>query len=166
MSTPDTPSDETILWRGRPSQWTNFGWYFFCLLLVAGDIAAYVLLERNPLILAGLALPVLLALPTWVKTRSHVYELTNQRLREACGVLSRRTTDLELYRVRDYTVVEPLWLRLIGCGHLVIDTADRSSPQVTIRAVHGVSELKELVRTHTERMRQARGVRDFEINPQ
>ncbi len=158
--------EETILWRGSPSQWTNLGLYFVCLLLAAADIAAYLMLERNPLILIGLALPFLLFLMQWTKTSSHVYELTTERLRERTGVLSRQTSELELYRVRDYTIVEPLMLRMIGCGHLIISTADRSSPTIEIRAVHGVNELKEMVRTHTERMRQARGVRDFEINPQ
>ena len=113
-----------------------------------------------------LALPALWALIRWIKARSHVYEVTTERLRESCGVLSRRTEELELYRVRDYKVIEPLLLRLVGCGHLVIATADRTTPEIVIRAVHNVAELKEKVRTHTERMRQARGVRDFEINPQ
>ncbi len=161
-----TPA-ETLVWRGRPSHWTNFGTYFFCLLLAAADVAAYLMLpERNPLILIGLALPALWALIRWIKARSHVYEVTTERLRESCGVLSRRTEELELYRVRDYKVIEPLLLRLVGCGHLVIATADRTTPEIVIRAVHNVAELKEKVRTHTERMRQARGVRDFEINPQ
>ena len=71
-----------------------------------------------------------------------------------------------MYRVRDYTVVEPFWLRLVGRGNLIIESADRSTPQVVVRAVPAVNALKDQVRAHTERMRQVRGVRDFEINPQ
>lgn len=163
MSNPE----ETLVWRGRPSQWTNFGTYFLCLLLAAGIVAAYLMLpDRNPLVFVAFAVPGLWALVRWIKTRAHVYEVTTERVRESCGVLSRRTDELELYRVRDYKVVEPLLLRLVGCGHLVLATADRSNPEIVIHAVHGVTELKEQIRTHTERMRQARGVRDFEINPQ
>jgi len=162
MSAPE----ETLLWRGRPSQWINLGAYLLCLLLAAGVVAGYAFARQQPLILAGLAVPALIAFAVWWKTRAQVYELTTERLRTSQGALSRRTSELELYRVRDYTVVEPFWLRLVGCGSLVIETADRSTPQVEIRAVHGVNELKELVRTHTERRRQARGVRDLEINPQ
>jgi len=55
---------------------------------------------------------------------------------------------------------------LIGRGNLIGETADRTTPHVVIRAVPGVNALKHQVRAHTERMRQIRGVRDFEINPQ
>jgi uncharacterized membrane protein YdbT with pleckstrin-like domain len=162
-----TLPQESTLWRGRPSQWTNFGAYFFCLLLAAADVAAYFLTgQHQPLILVGLALPTLIWIIVYARTRCHTYELTTQRLRESRGVLSRQTSELELYRVRDYTVVEPLLLRLVGCGTLVLQTADRSSPEIVVRAIHRVNEVKELVRTHTEQMRQSRGVRDFEINPQ
>jgi uncharacterized membrane protein YdbT with pleckstrin-like domain len=161
------PPEETLVWKGSPSQWTNAGTYLVCLLLVVADIAAYVLLpDRNPWVLTGLALPVLWAMARWLRTRCHVYEVTTERVRETTGVWSRRTTELELYRVRDYTVVEPFWLRMVGRGHLLLETADRTSPHLELHAVPDVTELKDKVRTQTERLRQVRGVRDFEINPQ
>jgi uncharacterized membrane protein YdbT with pleckstrin-like domain len=162
MST--TPPEETLLWRGSPSQWTNLGAYLFWLVVAGGIVAAYYLTEVGPLVFAGLALPVLFIFVRWLQTRCHRYELTTERIRTSTGVLSRHTTELELYRVRDYSIVEPLWLRLIGRGHLVIETADRSNSRVILRAIPGVSNLKDQVRTHTERMRQLRGVRDLEIN--
>jgi uncharacterized membrane protein YdbT with pleckstrin-like domain len=161
------PSEETVLWKGSPSQWTNFGSYFFCLILIAGIIAAYYFTPNNPpLILAAIAVPVLFGFIRWWQTRSQKYEITTERIRTSTGILSRRTSELELYRVRDYTVVEPFWLRLIGRGNLIIETSDRSSSNLIIRAVPGVNALKDQVRIHTERMRQLRGVRDLEINPQ
>lgn len=164
MTTPN--SEETLLWKGTPSQWTNFGVYLFCLLLAAGVVAAYYLTTIGPLVLIALALPFCYALARWLGTRSHVYEITSERIRTSTGILSRRTSELELYRVRDYTVIEPFWLRLIGCGDLVIETADRTSPHLVLHAVPRVTALKDQVRANTERMRQVRGVRDFEINPQ
>jgi len=162
-----TPSEETVLWKGSPSQWTNFGAYVFCLLLAAGIVAAYWFTPDQPvLILAALAIPLLFAFARWWKIRSQSYEITTERIRISTGLLSRRTTELEMYRVRDYTVVEPFWLRLIGKGNLIIETSDRSTPQTILRAVPAVNSLKDQVRVHTERMRQLRGVRDLEINPQ
>lgn len=157
--------EESLLWKGTPSQWTNFGTYLFCLILAAGVIAAYVIVTPpQPLILAGLAVPVLWILAKWVGTRSHVYEITSERVRVSTGILSRLTTELELYRVRDYSVAEPFWLRLVGRGNLILQTADRTNPQIVIRAVPQVNTLKDLIRAHTERMRKLRGVRDLEIN--
>jgi uncharacterized membrane protein YdbT with pleckstrin-like domain len=159
-------TEETVLWKGSPSQWTNFGAYLFDLVLVAAVVAAYFLTQVGPLVLVGLVVPAILFLSRWMATSSNVYELTSERIRVSTGVLSRKTTELELYRVRDYTVVEPFLQRLVGRGNLVVETADRTNPHIVIRAVPRVTELKDQIRTHTERMRQLRGVRDLEINPQ
>jgi uncharacterized membrane protein YdbT with pleckstrin-like domain len=158
-----TTPEETLLWKGSPSQWTNFGSYLFALILLAAIVTAYALVAPQPLILVALVFPLGLLGYRWLETRTHRYEVTNERIRITTGILSRRTTELELYRVRDYTLVEPFWLRLIGRGNLIIETADRTNPQIVIRAVPGAPALKDQIRTHTERMRQLRGVRDIDI---
>ena len=157
-------TDETLLWKGSPSQWSNFGTYLVCLLLAAGIVAAYFLTELPPLALTALALPVLFILGRWIATRCQIYEITSERIRTTTGLLSRRTTELELYRVRDYTLVEPFWLRLVGRAHIVLQTADRTSPQFTLSAVPTAAALKDQIRANTERLRQKRGVRDLEID--
>ncbi|MEO6246290.1 MAG: PH domain-containing protein, partial [Opitutaceae bacterium] len=160
-STSSSDPQETLLWRGTPSQWTNLGTYFLCLVLSAMFVAGYFLLSpRQPLILVGLAIPFVWAVCRWIATSSQRYELTSERLKVTTGLFSKRTNELELYRVRDYSVVEPFWLRLVGCGHVVLATADRSTPQTVLRAVPDVAALKDQIRIHTERMRQRRGVRD------
>lgn len=160
-----TESEETLIWRGTPSQWTNFGAYVLCLLIAGAVVAAYVLVTpQERLILAGLALPLLWALARWIGTRCHRYEITSERIKITTGLLSRHTSELELYRVRDYGVVEPFWLRLVGCGNIVLATSDRSNPQFWLRAVPHAAQLKDQIRTHTERMRKLRGVRDLEVD--
>ncbi|MEO5957963.1 MAG: PH domain-containing protein [Opitutaceae bacterium] len=169
--TPPPPSPassaETPVWRGTPSQWTNFGTYFFCLLLAVGIVAAYLLLpdlNAQPLVLLGLAVPVLWMMGRWIATRCQRYEITSERIKITTGLLSRRTSELELYRVRDYSVVEPFWLRLVGCGHIVLVTSDRTNPQVILHAVPHARTLKDTIRTQTEQMRQRRGVREIDID--
>ena len=165
MTLPNEPQ-EIVVWRGTPSQWTNFGSYLFCLLLAAGVVAAYYLVTPpQPLILLGLILPFVWALSRWIATRCHRYEITSERVKMTTGLLSRRTHEVELYRIRDYSVVEPFWLRLVGCGDIVLVSADRSTPQFVLHAVPHATTLKDQIRTHTEQMRQRRGVRDLEIDP-
>jgi uncharacterized membrane protein YdbT with pleckstrin-like domain len=165
MSTPNEPQ-ETIVWRGTPSQWTNFGVYLICLILTAGVVAAYYLVvPRQPLILLGLAVPVIWAVARWIATRCNRYEVTSERVKITTGLLSRHTSELELYRVRDYSVREPFWLRLVGCGSIVLITADRTNPNFVLNAVPHAATLKDKIRANTEQMRQRRGVRDLEINP-
>jgi uncharacterized membrane protein YdbT with pleckstrin-like domain len=167
MTTP-IANEETLVWRGTPSQWTNFGTYLFCLLLAAGvGVAHYFAppeLQHRPYILLGLIIPALWALVRWIGTRCQRYEITSERIKVTTGLLSRHSTELELYRVRDYSVVEPFWLRLVGCGNIVLATSDRTASQIVLHAVPHVATLKDQIRTHTERMRQRRGVRDLEID--
>ncbi len=158
--------EETVIWKGSPSQWTNFGAYFFWLLVAAGIVAAYFLTQLGPLVLTALVLPIVFIFSRWLKTRSQVYEITSERVRISTGMLSRTTSEFELYRVRDYTIQEPFLLRLVGRGNLILETADRTNPHCFIHAVPNVAHLKDQIRAQTERMRQLRGVRDIEINPQ
>jgi uncharacterized membrane protein YdbT with pleckstrin-like domain len=162
----NTPADETVLWRGTPSQWTNAGTYFFCVVLAAAILAgAHFAPTYQTYVLAALVVPAIWALCRWLATRSHVYELTSQRIKISEGILSRRQSELELYRVRDYTVIEPFFLRLVGVGNVVLVTADRTTPEVVLHAVPRAAQLKDTIRTHTERVRQQKGVRDLEIDP-
>jgi uncharacterized membrane protein YdbT with pleckstrin-like domain len=157
-------TEETLIWKGSPSQWINFWAYFFCLLLTALIVAAYFLTPAGPLVLFCLVIPAIFAFSRWLITRSHSYEITSERIRIGTGVLSRVTTELELYRVRDYTIEEPLGLRIVGRGNIILQTADRTTPQMVIHAVPNVSAIKDQIRAHTEQMRQRRGVRDLEID--
>lgn len=157
--------EETLVWRGSPSQWLNFGFYFACLLLGAAVVAAWWFYrDQSPLILAVLAVPVVMALWRGMATACRRYEVTTQRVRMTTGVLSRKTNELELYRVRDYTVLRPFWLRMVGRGHVILQTSDRSTPEVVLEAVPRPEQLKDDVRTNTEIVRRRRGVRDFEID--
>lgn len=164
---PRDDSDETLLWRGTSSQWTNFGVYLFALLLAAAILAGYYYLlplaERNPLYLTALAIPALIILVRWIATHYQVYEVTTERIKIRTGLFSRRSTELELYRVRDYSVIEPFWLRIVGCGHVVLATTDRTNPELVLHAVPHAARLKDQIRANTERMRVRRGVRDIEL---
>ena len=160
-------TEETTLWKGSPSQWINAGTYFFCLLLAAAAVAGYLYsTPREPLILTGLVVPLIWGFARWLQTSSRVYEVTTERVRTTTGLFSRTTTEFELYRVRDYTLNEPFFLRLVGRGNIILETADRTNPRCFLQAVPRASHLKDQIRTQTERLRQIRGVRDIEINPQ
>jgi uncharacterized membrane protein YdbT with pleckstrin-like domain len=157
-------NEETVVFRGSPSQWVNFGVFFLSLLVTGAIVAAYYFTEVGPLVLVALALPLGYMFVRWLETRSIVYEVTTERIRFSTGIFSRKSSELELYRVRDYTVVKPFLLRLIGRGNIVLESADRSTPVTVLHAIPGVDALKDDIRTNTEIMRQRRGVRDLEIS--
>ena len=102
--------DEQVVWTGHPAQVINVGVYLVCGAAVALAIALGYAVDRRLALLA--VLPVGVGVWKWLDTRCRVYELTTERLRRRIGILSRRTDDLELYRVKDTTLLEPLHLRL------------------------------------------------------
>ncbi len=160
---PDTPirTAESDLWTGHPSQWVHFWFYLFCVLLVVGAVAAAP--WTGGLSAFALVIPVLFWGIRWWATRTTVYVLTSQRLRILSGILTRRLDELELYRVKDYVLEQPLLLRLVGLGNLTLVTSDATTPTVTLRAIGGVEEVRELLRNAVQRERDRKRVRELDV---
>jgi len=133
-------NEERIEWSGRPSQWQNFGWFVSCLLLI----------------------PIPWALWRWLDTRSHVYTLTDQRLKHSHGIFTKVTEDLELYRVRDTRLQQGFWQRMLGRGDVILYTTDASTPELALRWLTDPEALRETVRGLVEARREAKHVRTFE----
>jgi len=157
MPTPE----EKLLFRGSPSQILNADVFAICALIAIAASVGAIFLSRWSLLL----LPVLLAIAIWkwLQIRCRVYELTSERLKMTQGVITRRTDDLELYRVVDVSLVEPFFFRWLGLGNVVITTNDRSTPVITIPAVRSVNELREEIRNSVEACRDRKRVRLTEL---
>lgn len=133
---------ESDVWQGRPSQWTNIGWFVSCLLV----------------------LPIPVAFWKWLSTRCTTYTLTTQRFRISTGVLNRTFDDLELYRVKDITVSQPLVQRILGLGTIHMVTSDATTPALTLTAIPNAVEVRDAIRREVERCRRERGVRELDVH--
>lgn len=164
---PSTPATaETLLWSGHTSQWVHFWFYLLCIIL-AGAIAvgATVLaLPTGGLTYLALIIPVLLWLVRWWVTKCTTYELTSQRLRIRSGVLNRRVDELELYRVKDYAMEQPLLLRMVGLGNLTLITSDATNPQVAMKAIPDVENVREKLRAAVQTERDRKRVRELDVD--
>jgi uncharacterized membrane protein YdbT with pleckstrin-like domain len=129
------PEAERTLWQGEPSIWAFVSWAWALLLPVAWSYAV---------------------------AKNTDFTVTSQRIRIATGVFSRTTQEIELYRVRDTSLAEPFWLRVLGLANLEIRTTDASTPSVTLRAIRGGMQLREQLRAAVEAVRERKGVRTFE----
>jgi uncharacterized membrane protein YdbT with pleckstrin-like domain len=90
------------------------------------------------------------------------YELTSQRLVLRSGVFNRKTEEIELYRVRDSSLDEPLLLRLFGAGNIVLYAIDTSAPTIVLRGVRGAAEVRQKLRAAVEATRDQKRVRSIE----
>ena len=119
-------AQEEVVWTASPSQVLNFPVYVVCGLLF------------------WLVIPVFIAVWKWLVLRNTRYELTTERLRIRQGVLNKELDELELYRVRDYRLEQPFWLRLFSLGNITLRSSDTSHPVVVLRAIrNGLVPLRE-----------------------
>ncbi len=164
-STP-SPAAETSLWKGHTSQWVHVGYYFFCVIVAGGvGFAATVTAPVTAgLSFLGLIVPLLMWVVRWWVTKCTSYELTSQRLKIRSGMLNRKLDELELFRVKDYAMDQPLFLRLLGLGNLNLITSDATSPQVFIKAIPAVEEVREKLRAAVQAERDRKRVREMDVD--
>ena len=156
--------EEKTLWRGSSAAVINLGAYALSLLVAAGLVAGLLLVPQAPrLAWLALLLPVFFALARKLANQCRVYEVTTERIKLTTGLLTKCTEELELYRVKDTALVEPLLARLFSAGHLVVTTNDASSPSMTLEAVPQAAALREEIRKCVEACRDRKRVRVSEL---
>ena len=140
---------EVEVWSGTPSQVVNTGafllWGILALTLVLAPVSLGVIVWK------------------YLVVRNRRYELTSQRLKSHEGVFSKKTNELELYRVKDTQFEQSFFLRLFGVGNVLLVTSDATTPLVKIEAVSGAQALRERIRTLVEERRDQKRVRVAEL---
>jgi uncharacterized membrane protein YdbT with pleckstrin-like domain len=174
-----TGAPESTVWQGTPAVLADLPSYVAlvlgALVLTVGFVALGNAMpepavgERDParivpwVIAAVWVGCALAALAFYARSRSTRYLLTTQRLRITTGLLSTTTEDIELRRVRDTSVVRPFLLRLLGLGHVVLVSADPSSPRVELRAVRDPDARQSQIRELVQGLYLRHGVREIDV---
>jgi uncharacterized membrane protein YdbT with pleckstrin-like domain len=154
-------SDEKTIFQGSSSQFLNVDVFAGCGLGAIALLVLSLVFWWGFLLL--LPIPIGIAAWKWLELKCRVYEVTTERIKVSRGVLTRRTDEMELYRVTDLTLIEPFFFRLCGLGSVIITTNDKSTPTLTIHAVKGVKELREELRRAVEACREKKRVRLAEL---
>ena len=155
-------NEEVVLFRGSPSLLVRAGTFSIGILLIVAFIAAAV--AWNPFIAIGAAIVILYLISVAMLIRTQVFEVTSERVRWRRGIFTKRTDEMELYRVMDVSLVEPFLLRMANAGNIEIRSADASTPSLTLPAVKGAKELREKLRVSIENCRAKKGVRVTEFD--
>jgi uncharacterized membrane protein YdbT with pleckstrin-like domain len=137
--------EERSVWQGTPSQVVNLG--------------SFILLG----LFFWLVIPLFVILWKWLVVKNTKYELTTERLRLRYGVFNKKTDELELYRVRDYKLDQPFFLRIFSLSNIVLTTSDKTHPSVVLEAITDGEELREKLRKYVEACRTRKGVREVDI---
>lgn len=137
-------ADTGTIWSANEGQISSLGYYVFCLFF------------------CWLVFPVLMMFWRYISIQVHTYEISAERLLERSGILIRDTEELELYRVKDIAIEEPIFHRLFGRGRVILATSDRSTPQVVLNCIPEPRYVADLLRHQVERCRVAKGVREID----
>ena len=129
---------DKLLWEDRPSQFSNFWIYLLFFWTIIPPIIVY------------------------LNTRFTKYELDSQRLKIKKGILSQNIEETELYRVKDYSIFKPFFLRLFGLGHLVLTTSDKNNKYVRLVAIKDTEKVKDIIRNHVEKARKRTGTKEVD----
>jgi Bacterial PH domain len=155
-------SNESVVWTGKSSQLVNLKSNILCLLLIVGLYIAAI--KWYSYLLLGIPLIAIKIIYDWYFTFSAKYVLTNQRLIRKSGVLNVVTFEIELYRVKDALLFEPLLLRLVSLGNIYLSSSQRSTHNFTIEAVPDAGQLREIIRRLVETRRSEKGVGEFDAS--
>ena len=155
---------EETLWRGTPSPILLIGKIAtLVLILVAiplltrffASTLTYDLVKAGNIRTAGWVIAGILAavqavviVIAWLKLRSTMYIITNQRVILEQGILSKTVNEIDLRYVDDSQFFQGLTDRLLGIGNVTMISSDKTSPTYMLRSVSDPRAVRELVRTH------------------
>jgi membrane protein YdbS with pleckstrin-like domain len=154
---------EQIVWKGSSSQLLNFKHYVISAVVITASIWASLHFSVTLLLLVAVA-ALMYASYNYLVVNAASYTLTNQRIIRRIGLINRTTFEIELYRVKDVHLFEPLQLRMFGLGTIHLILSQRSSPAFELKAIKNAAELREELRHLVEKRRNEKGVGEYDTN--
>lgn len=165
---------EQLLWTGQPAHVVaarEYGQRLAFLgvaLIVAVGLRA--ISNGSPLDSTATAAAAVLLLVAalsivamYMEVNAIEYDITTLRLRRWGGVLSRRMEEIELFRVRETSLIEPWFQRLVGVSSVVVAYTDSDGhASMLIAAIPNADQVRNTLRTAVEASRQQHQVRAFE----
>ncbi len=154
---------EQIVWKGSSSQLLNFRHFFISFIVIVAAIWAAAHFDNNYILIAGV-IALLYAIYKYLIVSSATYTLTNQRIIRRFGIFNRTTFEIELYRVKDVHLYEPLHLRLFKLGTISLISSQAAAQIFELTAVKNAVEIREQLRHLVERRRNEKGVGEYDTN--
>ena len=154
---------EEQIWKGHSSQWKNFNAYFLFLLTLGVAIWLHKTYPWGQWAYVVVGVVALWAFWRWLLIKTTTYELTTERLVTTRGVLTKVTDTLELYRVRDLQVVQPLLLRMLNLQNVHLLASDATTEALVIDYLPTNLNLGDQLRKAVEACREKKRVRAFDV---
>lgn len=156
------PAHEETLWQGTPSPTLLLGHFAGILLVLVGVLllTRFFASTMDALQAEGmksfgwwaiailLTVQVIALLVAWIRLRSTMYRVTNQRVLVEQGVFSKTVDEIDLRYVDDSTFTQTLAERILGIGSVTLVSSDKTSPRYALRSIKDPRGVRELIRAH------------------
>lgn len=97
-----------------------------------------------------------------LKLHTTVFTITDEQILYRHGILNVKREYMEIYRIKDFSVFSPFFLRIFALSNLVIHSSDKTHPVLLIQAIRNQSHIYNGLRERVETMRRIKGVREFD----
>jgi uncharacterized membrane protein YdbT with pleckstrin-like domain len=144
---PPTPAEEQLIFEVRPAARA------FPARIIWG------------IVLLPVVVGLFLLLGVWYRTVATRYRLTTQRLFVRTGLIAKHEEEVELFRVKDVTLSQGMFQRLLGVGSVVVLSTDDTTPRLELGGIPDPEGRKEQIRAAFRTARQREGLRTGEFIP-
>lgn len=155
-------SGERVVWEGKSSQLLNLKHFLLALVLLAAG--AWCAVRFSEFLLLICVAAVIYAFYKFLIINSATYTITSQRIIRRSGVFNRTTFEIELYRVKDVHLFEPIYYRPFKLGNISLISSQRSVPVFALTAIKNASQVREQLRHLVEQRRNEKGVGEYDTN--
>ncbi|UZS00073.1 PH domain-containing protein [Chondrinema litorale] len=176
--------DEEVLWSEKPSQILNLKSFFISSLSMI--ISLYVVVHIKDIydkirsyqkqigieiidievifyfIAIIFFISVFYMFSSWLRVYMIEYKLTTDRLFKKHGIFKQEIDELELYRIKDYTIISPFISRLFSVANIRLDTSDKSHSVLYLMAIKDTERVNQTIRKQVEILRSRKGVREID----
>jgi len=156
-------STEQIIWQGRPALSIKLPKYGIIVTLWLTTIILSLIFNLPWGFNIVTAIFLLLSIIDYLQINSTDFQLTNQRLCFAKGILSRREEEVELYRIQDTYQTSSFLQRIYGLETITIHSSDLETPIVTLQNIKDASTLRGTLRIAVEEARNLKHVANIDI---
>jgi uncharacterized membrane protein YdbT with pleckstrin-like domain len=155
------PVREQTLWSGTPSATLLAGYiaaivatlvliplaaHFFGATM-QDDVRATGIVTVGWIITGVLTLiEVVALLVAWMRLRSTMYTITNQRVLVEQGIVSKTVGEIDLRYVDDSSFTQTLVERILGIGTVTMISSDKTTPQFALRSIKDPRGVREMIR--------------------
>lgn len=133
------------LWEGGPSHISNLGTYILCLFG------------------CWLIVPVFFAGWKYLETHYTRYAISENRIFVEKGIFNKEIEEVELYRVKDYSIQQPFFLRLFSLFKLTMNTSDSTQPILIFEAIPDGDTVRNIIRKRVETLRGEKNVGEVDF---